>query len=90
MRNSKGYTGRNKPMPKVSSKWPAEVGKRLLREYTKDTKVFLENICTTGGDLVVAMESLSPIEVKREEDYVTYESEYADYTHMLCSCRMRS
>ena len=87
MRNSKGYTGRNKPMPKVSSKWPAEVGKRLLREYTKDTKVFLENICTTGGDLVVAMESLSSIEVESEEDYVTYEREFIDYTHMLSSCR---
>ena len=87
MRKSKGYTGKNKPMPKVSSKWPAEVGKRLLREYTKDTKVFLENICTTGGDLVVAMESLSYIEVESEEDYVTYEREFIDYTHMLCSCR---
>jgi hypothetical protein len=87
MRNSKGYTGKNKPMPKVSSKWPAEVGKRLLREYTKDTKAFLENICTTGGDLVVAMESLSPIEVESEEDYVTYEREFIDYTHMLSSCR---
>lgn len=87
MRNSKGYTGRNKPMPKVSSKWPVEVGKRLLREFTKDTKAFLENICTTGGDLVVAMESLSPIEVESEEDYVTYESEFIEYTHMLSSCR---
>ena len=87
MRNSKGYTGRNKPMPKVSSKWPAEVGKRLLREYTKDTKAFLENICTTGGDLVVAMDSLSYIEVESEEDYVTYEREFIDYTHMLSSCR---
>ena len=87
MRNSKGYTGRNKPMPKVSSKWPAEVGKRLLREYIKDTKAFLENICTTGGDLVVAMESLSLIEVESEEDYVTYEREFIDYTHMLSSCR---
>ena len=78
---------KNKPMPKVSSKWPVEVGKRLLREYTKDTKAFLENICTTGGDLVVAMESLSSIEVESEEDYVTYEREFIDYTHMLSSCR---
>ncbi len=87
MRKSKGYTGRNKPMPKVGSEWPAEVGKHLLREYTKDTKAFLENICTTGGDLVVAMESLSSIEVESEEDYVTYEREFIDYTHMLSSCR---
>ena len=87
MRNSKGYTGRNKPMPTISPEWPVEIGKHLLREYTNDTKAFFENICTNGGDRNAAIESLGPIEVSCEEDYVTYESEYADYTHMLCSCR---